>query len=88
MNFSEILNWPIGEASSAVQGAVASGEFMYRVPGDHEQAGIRQKVSDYLENGISGSVSDVRAAAARRQVWERCYAESAVVPPFLVKFSF
>lgn len=84
MNFSELLACPAGDFSGPVRSAIAEGAFDYVTPEEGGQEAIRNKVSKYLDEGLT-TVSDKAVSADRKEMWERCYDQVGVIPPFLVK---
>ncbi len=88
MNFAGLLGCSPDELSGPVWQAIGVGNFKHRVPDDVEQLGIQSKVMNVLtllESYPGSNVSDVTVSEERRKTWERCYAESGVTPPFLIK---
>ncbi len=85
MNFADLLGCSAEELPGPVWAAIAAGNFKHRVPDAVEQDAIRARVAWFLATGNLGRVSDEQVRDERRELWERCYAESELTPPFLVK---
>ncbi|MEK6848983.1 MAG: methyltransferase domain-containing protein, partial [Nanoarchaeota archaeon] len=65
--------------------AINAGNFKHRVLDELEQQETQLQVAKYLATGILSSVSDDSVYKDRLALWDRCYGESAILPPFLVK---
>ena len=85
MDFAVLLDCAENEIPKEVWSVIAVGGFNHRVPDALEQEEIRLQVENYLKNGVGGDVSGVGVSEARQQLWERCYSEAELLPPFLVK---
>lgn len=85
VNFAELLGCTPEELSGPALQAISVGNFKHRVLNDNEQREAQAQVVRYLDSGVLCSVSDDSVSEERQKLWERCYGESAILPPFLVK---
>ncbi len=85
MNFAELLDCHPDSLSGPVWQAINAGNFKQRVLNGYEQAVTQAQVAVYVGAGSLSIVSDAAAHTERQALWERCYKESLVIPPFLVK---
>lgn len=85
MNFAELLGCNPDSISGLVWQAINAGNFKHRVLNGYEQAVTQAQVAEYLASGGLSVVSDASVHTERQALWERCYKDSLVIPPFLVK---
>lgn len=85
VNFAELLDCHPDSLSGPAWQAINAGNFKHRVLDDLEQDEAQVQVAKYLDSGVLENVSYEAVYENRQALWERCYGESSILPPFLVK---